>query len=859
MDLKNTPFGNSDLLDTIDTESEDFDEDILDVFLEEANEIIEELDESVHQWESDWSNTEAVEDIKRSLHTLKGGARLAGMMNLGELTHDYETFLITTDLGDVDKAFFKTVHGYQDRVLRGIRGISAFVAGESVSAATAIPEPVEEPQNNSASATEQEPSAQRESSTQREPSADSKSSADSKPSADSKSSAHNKPASESQADTSSQANVVPFKPRQLQTKEAVAEFKMPTADELRAQQDVAAKTKSAGPQEVIKVNAELLEELVNLAGETSISRGRVEQHINDFNSGLSEVEGTIRRLEEQLRRLDTETQAQIMFRQEQMAESDRDFDPLEMDRYSALQQLSRSLIESASDLVDLKETLSGKVRDTETLLIQQSRINSTLQEGLMRSRMVPFSRMVPRLRRIVRQVATELGKQVSFELDNVEGELDRSVLERMVAPLEHMLRNAVDHGIEMPEQREEAGKPEQGRIILSLGREGGDVILRLIDDGRGVNIDRVREKAMERGLMEADAELTDHDVMQFILQAGFSTAESVSQISGRGVGMDVVASEIKALGGSVQINSRWGEGTEFFIRLPFTVSVNRALMVQLKNDFYAVPLNTIEGIVRVSPFELEHYYSNPDARFEYAGENYHVRYLGSMLAEDRQPNLEGQALPLPVLLVRSAEHTMALQVDTLHGSSEIVVKNLGAQFASVQGLSGATLMGDGSVVVILDPHALMRQELAHGNRVTYQPNLIAQEPANKVRTVMVVDDSVTVRKVTTRFLEREGFEVITAKDGVDALKTLQETIPDIMLLDIEMPRMDGFEVARNIRTTQRWKHLPIIMITSRTGDKHRDHAMSIGVNQYLGKPYQEDVLMENINTLLAEEDAKTKH
>ena len=820
---------NPDLLDIIDTSSEDFDEDILDVFLEEANEIIEELDESVHQWESDWSNTEAVEDIKRSLHTLKGGARLAGMMNLGELTHDYETFLITTDLGDVDKDFFKKVHGYQDRVLRAVRAVSAFMAGDTAGSATDIPSP------ETSSPTPAPQTSTSEATTTGDVSE----------------------VTQATPITPTQANVVPFKPRP-QTADndgAAGAFSMPTAEQLRAQQDVSTKTRQSGPQEVIKVNAELLEELVNLAGETSISRGRVEQHINDFNAGLGEVEGTIRRLEEQLRRLDTETQAQIMFRQEQMAESDRDFDPLEMDRYSALQQLSRSLIESASDLVDLKETLSGKVRDTETLLIQQSRINSTLQEGLMRSRMVPFSRMVPRLRRIVRQVATELGKQVSFELDNVEGELDRSVLERMVAPLEHMLRNAVDHGIEMPEQRAEAGKPEQGRIILSLGREGGDVILRLIDDGRGVNIDRVREKAMERGLMEQNAELTDHDVMQFILQAGFSTAESVSQISGRGVGMDVVASEIKALGGSVQINSRWGEGTEFFIRLPFTVSVNRALMVQLKNDFYAVPLNTIEGIVRVSPFELEHYYSNPDARFEYAGENYHVRYLGSMLAEDRQPNLEGQALPLPVLLVRSAEHTMALQVDTLHGSSEIVVKNLGSQFASVQGLSGATLMGDGSVVVILDPHALMRQELAHGQRMTYQPNLIGQEPANKVRTVMVVDDSVTVRKVTTRFLEREGFEVITAKDGVDALKTLQETIPDIMLLDIEMPRMDGFEVARNIRGTQRWKHLPIIMITSRTGDKHREHAMSIGVNQYLGKPYQEDVLMENINKLLDEAKA----
>src|SRR5690606_31837599 len=386
----------------------------------------------------------------------------------------------------------------------------------------------------------------------------------------------------------------------------------------------------AGPREVVKVSADLLEELVNLAGETSISRGRMEQQVNDLGVAIDEMDATIMRLQEQLRRLDIETEAQVLFRQEQMAQHEG-FDPLEMDRYSQLQQLSRSLIESASDLMDLRLTLADKTRDTETLLLQQSRINTDLQEGLMRSRMVPFSRLVPRLRRIVRQAATELGKEVDFELDNVEGELDRSVLERMVAPLEHMLRNAVDHGIELPDERARAGKPEMGRIVLSLGREGGDVLLRLADDGRGINLQRVREKAIERGLMSATSQLSDQDVIQFILHAGFSTADKVTQISGRGVGMDVVHSEIKQLGGSMFIESTWGEGTQFIVRLPFTVSVNRALMVQIGDDLYAIPLNTIEGIVRVSPFELEHYYQDEQARFEYAGENYLVRYLGTML------------------------------------------------------------------------------------------------------------------------------------------------------------------------------------------------------------------------------------
>jgi chemosensory pili system protein ChpA (sensor histidine kinase/response regulator) len=302
------------------------------------------------------------------------------------------------------------------------------------------------------------------------------------------------------------------------------------------------------------------------------------------------------------------------------------------------------------------------------------------------------------------------------------------------------------------------------------------------------------------------------------------------------------------------IDSRWGEGTEFTIRLPFTVSVNRALMVQIGDDLYAVPLNTIEGIVRVSPFELEHYYQDPDARFDYAGENYLVRYLGAMLDSDASPKLDGQSLPLPVILVRSTENTVALQVDRLLGSREIVVKTLGAQFASVRGVSGATVTGDGSVVVILDLHALIREQLALGlgHAILLDPTAVSTVPVVEEveKTIMVVDDSVTVRKVTGRFLEREGFRVITAKDGVEALQLLQDHIPDVMLLDIEMPRMDGFEVAKNIRTSSRLRHIPIIMITSRTGEKHREHAFELGVNKYMGKPYQEDLLLTNIKELI---------
>lgn len=785
-------------------EAEEADSDILDIFLEEGYDLLEAMEVSIGRWEEQRDDVSAIDEMLRTLHTLKGGARLAGQKRLGDLSHDLEQHLSEalllgapwpeSLLLDVQSGF----EGLQNEldVLR--QRLSASLGDEPV-AADAEVEPAAAPVSNLL----------------------------------------NPIVAASDVPSQLQApKVLPFVQR---AQEAALEVASRRA-----------------PQELVKVPAELLEGLVNLAGETSIFRGRVEQQVSDVGFTLSEMEATIDRVRDQLRRLDTETQAQILSRYQ--AEAERagyeDFDPLEMDRHSQLQQLSRALFESASDLLDLKETLAAKNRDAETLLLQQARVNTELQEGLMRTRMVPFDRLVPRLRRIVRQVAGELGKQVEFVVGNAEGEMDRTVLERIVAPLEHMLRNAVDHGIELSDVRRAAGKSETGTIRLNLGREGGDIVLTLDDDGGGIRLEAVRRKAIERGLMDADSGLSDHEILQFILEAGFSTAEKVTQISGRGVGMDVVHSEVKQLGGAMSIDSTLGQGTRFTIRLPFTVSVNRALMVYSGEDLYAIPLNTIEGIVRVSPFELEAYYAPDAPRFEYAGQAYELKYLGDLLNNGQHPKLVGQSLPLPVILVRSSEHAVAVQVDSLAGSREIVVKSLGPQFAGVHGISGATILGDGRVVVILDLLATIRVLHAHLQNqlmprlASRQASASEEVEADRPPLVMVVDDSVTVRKVTSRLLERNGMNVVTAKDGVDAIAQLQEHKPDIMLLDIEMPRMDGFEVATLVRHDERLKDLPIIMITSRTGEKHRERAMSIGVNQYLGKPYQESLLLETIAQLV---------
>lgn len=774
----------------------DADAEVVEIFLEEAEELMEELDAAIIQWQAEPENFQHNESLQRILHTFKGGARIAGLSEIGDLAHNMEDELQHRLMNKqaADDALFKNLHEQYDLIASRIDSVQLWLnkGAQGAIEIEAVPVSVE-------------PTDALET-----------------------------------AEAEQASNVV-----SLPVAKAAVEAKN---DQQATQAQAASQAQQARiqPQEMIKVPAELLDGLVNLAGETSISRGRLENQVTDFSYTLEEMDSTLDRLKDQLRRLDIETEAQVLFRREQQGPDYEDFDPLEMDRYSQLQQLSRSLVESASDLIDIKATLLNKTKDAETLLLQQSRVNTELQEGLMKTRMVPFSRLVPRLRRIVRQVGQELGKQVELHVSNAEGEMDRSVLERLISPLEHMLRNAVDHGLESQDKRLATGKSETGNIYLDLSRDGGDVVLRLADDGAGVNLEAVRNKAIERGLLDASAKLPDQEILQFILQAGFSTAEKVTQISGRGVGMDVVNSEIKQVGGTVVIDSQQGKGTEFVIRLPFTVSVNRALMTKVGEALFAIPLNSIEGIVRISAKNLLELYKQDKPVYHYGGREYQLEYLGNLLRDENIVRLADNNTPMPVVLVRGSQPA-AIQVDTLMGSREIVVKTLGPQFNSVLGVSGGTILGDGSVVIILDLPNMMR----HVNSLEYKQHVELEHQAEAqlervddgVTSVLVVDDSVTVRKVTTRLLERNGMEVRTAKDGIDALEVLQDHIPDVVLLDIEMPRMDGFEVATQMRHHSVLKDVPIIMITSRTGDKHKERAMSIGVNEYLGKPFQEEILL----------------
>ena len=612
--------------------------------------------------------------------------------------------------------------------------------------------------------------------------------------------------------------------------------------------------------EMIRISADLVEKMIDLSGENAINRSRIEMDLGQIGNTLNEMELAMKRLADQLRRMEGELESQIIAKHGSENSRYADFDPLEMDQYSSLNQLSKSLAESASDLVDFKRTLADKIRDAEGLLLQQSRIQAEIQESLMRTRLVPFSRLLPRLQRIVRQTSSTLNRPTELIVNNTEGELDRTILERLVTPFEHMLRNAIDHGIEDTEQRQQAKKTAVGQIELNISRQGTDVLVSFSDDGKGIDEAKIKEKALNLGLIKADQFLDKQEILQLIFHPGFSTAKEVTQISGRGVGLDVVQSEIKALGGHVSVDSNLGEGTTFTIRVPTTVSVSDALMVKAGDQQFAISLAQIDRIVRIAPSTLEAYFNSKDDFFKIDNTNYKLRYLSEFVSNQPLPRLSNIAHSLPVLLIKGNNgQTIALLVDQLIGSrAQIVVKPIGQQFSSVGVVAGATILGNGQVCLILEGQNIARQIQATQRIKHISDSRDLLRHNNARRLIMIVDDSVTVRKVTSRLLERQGYDVVTAKDGVDAIEQLENVKPDLMLLDIEMPRMDGFEVTNLVRHHDVHQDLPIIMITSRTGEKHRERAFSLGVTHYMGKPFQEAELLSNVENLLEASQGATK-
>ncbi len=744
---------------------DDLDPQLLPLFLEEGHDLLREIAGELHAWHDTPQAAETPHQLQRLLHTLKGGARMAGAMRMGELVHGMETRIVEhlhsrqavspALLDEIDTAF--------DRAQSLLDELEQAASGVAPTAATSAP---------------------------------------------------TTPAAEAAATTGLEA--------------------------------ILAAGEAAGARGMLRVRAEVVDELVNEAGEMAIARTRIEGEMRGLKASLLELTENVIRLRQQLREIEIQAESQMQSQMAQIQETRAEFDPLEMDRFSRFQELTRMMAESVNDVTTVQHNLLRNLDHADAALSAQARLNRELSQSLMNVRMVPFDSISDRLYRVIRKTAKELGKRANLTLHGAQLELDRSVLEKITGPLEHLLRNAVAHGIEMPAVRQAAGKPAVGEIALTLRQEGNEVIIDLGDDGAGLDFAGIRAKAIELGLASADQELDERRLTQFIFLPGFSTAAQLNEVAGRGVGMDVVKTETALLGGRIDVHAQPGQGTRFRIYLPLTLAVAQVLLVQAGNRGYALPSTMIEQVQELKPAAIEKI--RQDGHIDWLGVNYPWHYL---------PRLLGDATSQPqparrhwLLFLKGGDQHLALEVDSLMGNQEIVLKKIGPQLARVPGIAGATVLGNGDIALVLNPVALVNREhqLAQASGQAQVVETVTAPSLNN--SIMVVDDSLTVRKITSRLLTREGFQVVTAKDGVDALEQLLDFVPAVMLVDIEMPRMDGFDLTRNVRLDPRLKDVPIIMITSRIADKHRNYAREIGVNEYLGKPYDEEALLHLIRSYL---------
>jgi chemosensory pili system protein ChpA (sensor histidine kinase/response regulator) len=631
----------------------------------------------------------------------------------------------------------------------------------------------------------------------------------------------------------------------------VVEAKAPVAEEPKEDKEA---RREAG-ESYVRVPLSRLNDVVRLVGELVISRTAFEQRMSDFHRLLNELEPSTTRLRRASAKIETGFEARALaggrsmggFEGTTYGESINEFDALEFDRYTEFHLLSRELAETTNDIQTLGGELNYLLGDFDGHLTRQSRLGSEIEDKLMRMRMVPLSSVAPRLQRTVRNAAQQTNKSAELVIVGERTGLDKAVLEMMNDPLLHLLRNAVDHGLESAEVRRALGKPEQGTITITAAHEGSQVVLTIADDGRGIDTERVRATAVKRDLVSAEvaAALSDAALFELMFLPGFSTKGEISELSGRGVGLDVVRSKVEGLKGTVHATSTIGRGTSFVVRLPMTLAVARALLVRANRQTFAIPLEVVEQIVRLEPDDAQ--VIGGSRVYRTADRVYPITPLAQLLKLKTSGD-ESVSRP-PMVLLRAGDQRLAVVVDQLVGGREIVIKNLGTHMKRVPGVSGATLMGDGSVVLILNPAEFVRAAVSQ-NQKAYRTDAVPARQRKQL-SVMVVDDSPSVRRVLTTLIERNGWSVITAKDGLDAVEILNrgQTPPDIVLSDIEMPRMDGYELLSSIRNQPATRKVPVVMITSRSADKHRNRAVELGASAYVTKPYRDESLTELIRQL----------
>ena len=611
-----------------------------------------------------------------------------------------------------------------------------------------------------------------------------------------------------------------------------------------------ARTRDSG---TLRVNPTQLDRMVRRAGQSVIHAERLSRILLDTDGWLAEMERNNQVLANRLRELDLMVNSQVVQLREAQVEG-ANFDPLELDRYDALHGLSRFISESARDSSELVKQARGLTGQSSALMRDESNALVEQHRELLTVRMVLVKSIVPRLRRIVAQTAGATARKVELKISGEDVAVDADVLNRLTEPLLHLLRNAVDHGIESPQDRAYAGKPEQGRINLGFQRVADEVVLTISDDGRGLDLVAIEAKAVEYGLIKANSNLSESELQRLILQAGFSTREAVTETSGRGVGMDIVNDRITGLKGRLDITSNYGQGCQFTLHVPVTSGVALALVVECAGEQVALAQDQIISIVAadLGEFSMAGSASSNDVSMRVDDVAYPAYLLANWLDFDAvtpEGVIERSSKWIAVL-AKGVHGTIALLVDSVHSARELILQDVGRLTRRVPGIVGGALRPDGRPLFLV---GITELERAAGSRVRLSSSKIMRKRLEAKRTlVLVVDDAWSVRRSMEQLLQDAGYEVATAGDGFEALDSLRLRVPALVITDLEMPNLNGLELTKRIREVPAWSDLPVVMITSRSSDKHRGLADAAGVNVYLTKPYQDNDLLDHVRRLAAQ-------
>ena len=600
----------------------------------------------------------------------------------------------------------------------------------------------------------------------------------------------------------------------------------------------------------LRVPARVMDELLRLVGETLISNSQSQENLDQVIAQAALIRKQHQLFQQLVAELEELVDIRgIKFPQQEAAHRGSDFDALEFEHYSELHTVSRRLIEAATDAQEMTSGVERQLSTLDELLEEQRRLQMSNQHAVMRTRMVTVSSVASRLQRGVRQTGRLLDKSVELAINGEGTSIDSHVLNDLMDPLMHLLRNAVDHGIEPPAERAAAGKPPVGRIELSFARDGNLIVVRCRDDGAGLDYASIRHIAESRGMLKAEHDHTEEELARLILAPGFSTRDETSQVSGRGIGMDVVYSRVQEMKGMLALNSRRGEGLTVELRLPATLLSTHTLIVRQREKRLAISNRGIEDIRYAA---REQIIETGERQFFREGERTYalvkVEDLLAMPPDRRAQDREG----FPVLLTRLHDGTVsAVLVQEILDSREVVTKKLGRYVPRAQGVIGAVVLGDGAVAPVIDLVELLGVPTQSVRAAPHEESpKDAEHPAGrKVPRALVVDDSLSARRAMAQTMKDAGYEVRTANDGLDAVNILSRFVPDIILSDMEMPRMNGLELTANVRHTEHTKHVPVIMITSRSTEKHRLMSAAAGVNVHMVKPFSDEALLQHVSRL----------